>query len=84
VHIDYFSEVLRPSVHILADEEAAKGNLFLPSFEDRAWREDLDVDLDSLHNTSQFTLRIVGIGVARTYTRICKICCWFTFMAHSK
>jgi hypothetical protein len=45
-------EVLRPSVHILANEETAKGYMFLRSFEDRAWRGEVEVDLDSFHSTT--------------------------------
>jgi hypothetical protein len=44
-------EVLEPSMHIHADEEAEKGYMFLRSFADRAWRGEVEVDLDSLHST---------------------------------
>lgn len=41
-------EVLRPSVHVLADEGNAKGFAFLRAFEDRAWSSTVKVDVDAL------------------------------------
>ncbi|ESK97371.1 aaa atpase [Moniliophthora roreri MCA 2997] len=42
------SEVLRPSVDILADEGSAKGYAFLKAYEDRAWSAEITVDMDQL------------------------------------
>jgi hypothetical protein len=42
------TEVLRPAVNALADEETAKGYAFLRAFADRAWLGDVDVDIDAL------------------------------------
>ncbi|EIN06561.1 hypothetical protein PUNSTDRAFT_121729 [Punctularia strigosozonata HHB-11173 SS5] len=42
------NEVLRPSVRVLANEEAAKGYTFLRSYEDRAWKGTIEIDLDTL------------------------------------
>ena len=41
------SEVLRPSVKVLANEENAKGYAFLRAFEERAWSSVLEVDVDN-------------------------------------
>ncbi|KAF8070719.1 hypothetical protein FPV67DRAFT_1624405 [Lyophyllum atratum] len=40
-------EVLRPGVHVLANEETAKGYAFLRAFEERAWSCELNVNLDN-------------------------------------
>ncbi|KAK1230547.1 hypothetical protein PQX77_006347 [Marasmius sp. AFHP31] len=42
------SEVLRPRVEILADNEAAKGYTFLKHYEDRAWSMEIQVDMKDL------------------------------------
>jgi hypothetical protein len=46
-------EVLRPSVRILANEDAAKGYAFLKAYEARAWSYDLSIDLDEIREDSQ-------------------------------
>ncbi|KAG5637725.1 hypothetical protein H0H81_003435 [Sphagnurus paluster] len=42
-------EVLRPNVSILADEDTAKGYVFLRAFEERAWAGEISVNLNSLN-----------------------------------
>ncbi|KAG7091140.1 hypothetical protein E1B28_010194 [Marasmius oreades] len=42
------SQVLRPPVEILADNESAKGYAFLKAYEERAWSSTIKVDIDRM------------------------------------